>query len=138
MSLSRLNCGIRRDLVTIAFEEWFGIAYSLADLLAVLFEAHGDPRAWRDLAKTVNAKQVMTRNAFEVRICELRKAMICEAIDTEPGGLYLLTEVGIRECEQGLARMGDVLRTVGGSDLQRSRALRPVPVVAICDGETPS
>lgn len=107
------KAGIRRDALRVAFEEWFGISPALADVLIALFENKGAAASWRDLAGSANSHRPLTRNAFEVRVCELRKAMACEALDTQPEGRYLLTDVGLRECRNALMRMGDILRMVG-------------------------
>lgn len=104
--------GLRRDLVQITFEEWFGITGAQSEVLVAMYEAGGEMRKYKDLAMLVSSHRPPSRNAFEVRIHELRKALESEAIDTGPAGLYGLTEIGMAECRKAMAEMGDVLHAV--------------------------
>jgi len=94
--------GLRRDLVRVAFMDWFGIEAAAADVLVALWERPGGSVSIADFPHGRAPALPLTANALEVRICGLRKAMDSEAVDTLGGGLYALTEVGEAECAQAL------------------------------------
>ena len=100
---------LKPSLVRAVFTSWFSCSNAEADLLLTLFEAT-EPLHIGVLRKLLGEK---SRNNVEVMVWGLRKAMEAEAIDTIPGGWYVLTEIGRRECREAFANMGAVLAEKG-------------------------
>jgi hypothetical protein len=88
-----------------AFTAWFGISTPQASLLTHLYEARGGYITTGDLS----AKERVSHEALITRVSRLRQAMECEAIDSERGLGYRLTEIGTGECRTAMDRFRDSL-----------------------------
>lgn len=106
--------GVRRDILRAAFGDWFGLEGASADVLIALFDRQGNPLSWQALATAADSHRPPTRGALHQRICILRKAMECEAVDCDEVGGYSLTEVGVAECRKALQDMAMRLAMIGG------------------------
>lgn len=89
----------------MAFREWFGLAPAQADVLVMLYAAHGSPQRSTDIAK---AFRVSKGSVYQC-ILKLRGALTTEALDYSELGYYL-TEDGLAECRAALWKMGEELR----------------------------
>lgn len=84
-----------------AFEHWFGIWPTVADVLIMLLNARGEYIT----PAVIAGENGVNINAVITRIYRLRQAMNTEAIDQELGRGYRLTEVGIGEASLALVMM---------------------------------
>jgi uncharacterized protein YjhX (UPF0386 family) len=105
-----------------AFRDWFGLQAAQASLLADLHEAQGA------IVSAPRAKRV--RQALQVQVHLLRRAMDPGAVRTRSGRGYELTEAGLAECRRALDEASAVsasasARQDGGS----AEARRPAPAV---------
>jgi|SRR5579863_7188473 len=90
----------------IAFREWFGLSPSEANILTALYEtAEGYVHAG-ELARCA----AVTRRSVSFHMVSLRQALDPEAIDTERGRGYRLTDEGRAECRAALWQVGEALR----------------------------
>jgi DNA-binding response OmpR family regulator len=89
----------------IAFRDWFGLWRSSADLLTVLYAAQGQVCTPSELAR----EACISEGAVCFHIHQLRTALEAEALDTEPGEGYRLTEEGLAECRAVLHALADEL-----------------------------
>ena len=99
MSFSASHC------CAMAFREWFGLTRAQSDLLAVLFAANGavlSPAQW-------GAAAGVAPGSITFHLVDIRRALEAEAVDTEPGRGYRLTEEGLAECRDALVRLGQEL-----------------------------
>ena len=109
--------GVRRNALIVAFCDWFGISDPIADVLLALYDNQGRSMTWQALATAADSHRPPTQGALHMRICDLRKAMDCEAVDCERGEGYSLTEIGVAECNKALSLMGQRLMAIGGDYL---------------------
>jgi hypothetical protein len=92
-----------------AFRDFLGVEESIADVLVTLYDLAGAPVQPKALSLMINSHRPISRGAIHERIRVLRQAMESESVDFEEACGYSLTEVGMRECDQALACMSDVL-----------------------------
>lgn len=90
--------GLPREILIMGFGEYFGLEPNPARTLMALFDADGAPRTWRALATSVNSHRLIGRSSMHRAICEVRRAMEPEAVDSDERG-YWLSEVGLGECK---------------------------------------
>ena len=93
----------------MAFREWFGLTRAQADLLRALYDADGGLMTPRELAAAAG----VAAGAISYHLVDIRRALEAEAVDTEPGHGYRLTEEGLAECRAALVRIGEELRRAG-------------------------
>lgn len=105
---------IRRvgKLAQAAFCDWFGVGDEYSRVIMALYQASGQPMAWRDIARFVSKHQPMARGAVHEAIHVLREAFECEAIDRDDDG-YWLTDVGFAECRRAFRELGGQLLSMG-------------------------
>lgn len=94
------------DAYRVAFVVWFGLRPGEARVLTELYAADGSPLRMSNLAHRTQLKA----GAMGFHISHLRRALETEAIDSEPGAGYRLTESGMAECRAALWQMGEELR----------------------------
>ena len=90
----------------IAFREWFGLSPAEANILVALYEAGEGYLPATQLAR----QSAVTPRSISFHIVALRQALDAEAIDTERGRGYRLTEEGRAECRAALWQVGEELR----------------------------
>lgn len=108
--------GVRRELVTASFRQFFGIGEQRARLLVALYCAQGDPVKPGELQRGVDSHRRPTAGAIWESIRLLRTCMEVEAIDKTDDG-YALTEIGMAECRQAIADTVMSLTGVAGPAL---------------------
>jgi DNA-binding response OmpR family regulator len=85
-----------------AFEHFFGLTDNQSTLLCLLFNAQaGHFLSTEQLAVLQSGR----RDTVMQRICRLRAAMDCEAIDSVQGAGYRLTDLGRVECRKAIDAM---------------------------------
>ena len=91
-----------------AFRWWFGLTDYEARWLTLLYE-RGD--AWSGTCALASHFGV-SKTQVRVQISRLRAALEAEAIDTDPGRGYRLTDLGRGECRGALWSLAEELRHV--------------------------
>lgn len=99
-------------LLRAAFQDWFGIGESGADLLMVLFNAGGQPLSRRAIAVRADSHRPQSDGAVYEAISQLRQSMETEAVD-QSDGAYYLSEVGMGECRQAIREEARALMGIG-------------------------
>ena len=89
----------------MAFREWFGMPPTAADLLAKLYLAAGGFVTAAELSRAVGALP----GAMRYHLYQVRQAMDCEAVDSQPSYGYRLSEVGLAECRTAIRTIGEEL-----------------------------
>lgn len=88
-----------------AFEHWFGLSGAQASLLCLLYNAQGAFLTTNQIAVLESS----TADTVMIRISRLRQAMDCEAVDSERGSGYRLSDIGLTECRSALTQMAQSL-----------------------------
>jgi hypothetical protein len=89
----------------MAFREWFGLTRAQANILAELYAAAGGFRTSRELGAAAGT----AAGSAPFHLVDIRKALEVEAVDSEPGRGYRLTDEGMAECRDALLRIGQEL-----------------------------
>ncbi len=90
----------------MAFREWFGLTRAAADLLVALYDARGELMTVRELAAAAG----VAPGSVTFHLVDVRAALEAEALDTERGKGYRLSEEGLAECRDALLQIGEELR----------------------------
>lgn len=90
----------------MAFRVWFGLTPAQAELLLALYDAQGEPMSPQALGEAAG----VSARAVTFHVVDIRRALEPEALDTEPGRGYCLTEEGLAECRAALLAIGEELR----------------------------
>lgn len=101
--------GVSRDFMRTAFRDFLGVGDAIADTLVSLYELAGAPVQPEGLSAMINSHRPISRGAIHERIRVLRQSMEAESVDFDEACGYSLTEVGMRECDEALACMSQVL-----------------------------
>ena len=94
------------DAHSAAWRWWFGLTEYEARWLSLLFERAGEWTSVAHLAGTFGVSSSQVR----VQISRLRQALEPEAIDTNPGLGYRLTDLGLGECRGAAWTMSEELK----------------------------
>jgi hypothetical protein len=94
------------SICRVAFREWFGLSRAQAEILSALYETHDRFLGADELAR----RGGVTRVSISYQMVVLRQALDPEAIDTERGLGYRLTDEGRAECRSAILQVGEELR----------------------------
>ena len=89
----------------MAFREWFGLTRAQANILAALYVADGAFRSQSELGAAAG----IAPGSAPFHLVDIRRALEVEAVDSEPGKGYRLTQGGLAECRDALVRLGQEL-----------------------------